>query len=82
MKIEMSEYEAELLTNALREVYKDNGVSFWELKGLDGEVLAFKITKWSHFNLARRVDGVILVSQSFLCWYFSHLINEQLQVGA
>ena len=82
MKIEMTEYEAEMLTKALREVYKENGVGFWELEGPDGEALARKIAEWRQRECDRRSDGTALVSQSLLCWYFAHLINNQIQVGA
>lgn len=80
MKIEMSEYEAELLTNALREVYKENGVEFWELEGPEGAAVARDIDDWNGAQICHRANGKILVRQSTLCWYFSHLIRNQ--VGA
>lgn len=80
MKIEMSEYEAEILTKILREAYKENGVEVWELEGPDGEALAQKIDDWNDMKICSRIDGKALVSQSLLCWYFSSLISSQ--VGA
>ncbi len=80
MKLEMTEYEAEMLAKALREVYKEDGVEFWDLEGPNGEALANKINKWSKANLCRLSDGTLVVSQSLLCWYFSNLISRQVGV--
>ena len=77
MKIEMTEYEAEMLVQALRETYKENGVEFWELEGPAGEALAQKIDEWNGIKICSRLGGKALVSQSLLCWYFSHLISRQ-----
>lgn len=81
MVIELTAYEAQMLTQILREVYKQNGVETWELEGSEGEALAQKIDTWSGLTCTR-VDGKAMVSQSLLCWYFSHLISNQSQAGA
>lgn len=80
--IEITRYEAEMLAKVLREAYKENGVDLWELEGSDGEALAQKIDNWNGIKICSRMDGKALASQSLLCWYFAHLINDQLQVGA
>jgi len=77
IKIELSEYEVDMLVNALREVYKQNGVEFWELIGEEGECFANKIDEWAGWPACeRRVSGTF-VDQPTLCLYFACLICDQ-----
>lgn len=77
IKIELSEYEVDMLVNTLCEVYKENGVEFRELIGAEGECLASKIDEWAGWPICqRRVSGTF-VDQPTLCMYFASLIRNQ-----
>lgn len=79
MSIELPDYEAGLMSSALREVYKNHGVTQWELEGGEGRTLADKIDAWANWAACeRRADG-IFVSQPTLCMYFSDWIQGSLK---